>query len=142
MWKNVKTQEEGSQFPKLQSPSSESKSSLSSKSPDRTKIVSTDNQYAIMVSCRCNYTSKFFCPLGLLVYYYYLIFAELLIGCFPLDLMLNVASRLFFKQATSWRPRTSRDIIISVASEISGESPGPYERNSQLPVQVNICFNY
>ncbi|BAT74573.1 hypothetical protein LR48_Vigan01g102700 [Vigna angularis] len=102
MWKNVKTQEEGSQFPKLQSPNSESKSSLSSKSPDRTKIVSTDNQYAIMVSCRCNYTT----------------------------------SRLFFKQATSWRPRTSRDIIISVASEISGESPGPYERNSQLPVQV------
>ncbi|QCD82715.1 hypothetical protein DEO72_LG2g3055 [Vigna unguiculata] len=101
MWKNVKIQEEGSQFSKLQSPNSESKSNLSSKSPDRTKIVS-DNQYAIMVSCRCNYTT----------------------------------SRLFFKQATSWRPRTSRDIIISVASEISGESPGPYERNSQLPVQV------
>ena len=54
--------------------------------------------------------------------------------------MLNTASRLFFKQATSWRPRSSRDIIISVASEMSGESPGPYERNSQLPVQVNICF--
>ncbi|KAL9325400.1 hypothetical protein ACSQ67_006045 [Phaseolus vulgaris] len=102
MWKNIKAQDEGSQFSKLQSPNSSSRSSLSSKSPDRTKIVSSDNQYAIMVSCRCNYT----------------------------------ASRLFFKQATSWRPRTSRDIIISVASEISGESPGPYERNSQLPVQV------
>ncbi|XP_020223685.1 uncharacterized protein LOC109805847 isoform X2 [Cajanus cajan] len=102
MWKNLKAQDESSQFSKLQSPNSASKSSLSSKSLDRTKIASVDDQYAIMVSCRCNYT----------------------------------ASRLFFKQATSWRPRTSRDIIISVASEITGESPGPYERNSQLPVQV------
>ncbi|KAL5165319.1 hypothetical protein HKD37_18G050460 [Glycine soja] len=101
MSKNLKAQDESSQFSKVQSPNS-AKSSLSSKSPDRTKIASIDDQYAIMVSCRCNYT----------------------------------ASRLFFKQATSWQPRSSRDIIISVASEMSGESPGPYERNSQLPVQV------
>ncbi|RDX76300.1 hypothetical protein CR513_43714, partial [Mucuna pruriens] len=100
MWKNLKARDES--FSKLQSPNSSSKSSPSSKSLDRTKITSIDDQYAIMVSCRCNYT----------------------------------ASRLFFKQATSWRPRTSRDIIISVASEMSGESPGPCERNSQLPVQV------
>ena len=32
--------------------------------------------------------------------------------------------------------------MISVASEMSGESPGSYERSSQLPVQVNICFNH
>ncbi|KAK7362173.1 hypothetical protein VNO77_04277 [Canavalia gladiata] len=100
MWKNLKVQDESSQFSKLQSGKSASK--LTSKSHDRTKIASSEDQYAIMVSCRCNYT----------------------------------ASRLFFKQATSWRPRTSRDIMISVASEMSGESPGPYERNSQLPVQV------
>ncbi|CAJ1939933.1 unnamed protein product [Sphenostylis stenocarpa] len=102
MWKNIKAQDDGSQFSKLQSQNLAPKSSVSSKSPDRTKIASIGNQYAIMVSCRCNYT----------------------------------ASRLFFKQATSWRPRTLRDIIISVASEISGESPGSCERNSQLPVQV------
>lgn len=56
--------------------------------------------------------------------------------------VLNKASKLFFKQPTSWRPRMPRDIMISVASEISGESPGPYERNSQLAVQVNICFKF
>ncbi|KAJ7953751.1 Heat-inducible transcription repressor [Quillaja saponaria] len=66
------------------------------------KAASIMDQYAIMVSCRCNYTE----------------------------------SRLFFKQPTSWRPRVSRDIMISVASEMSGQSPGPNERNSQLPVQV------
>ncbi|XP_061342416.1 uncharacterized protein LOC133288627 [Gastrolobium bilobum] len=103
MWKNLKVQDErSSQFSKLQSLDSASKLSLSSTSLDRKKIALIDDQYAIMVSCRCNYT----------------------------------ASRLFFKQPTSWKPRTSRDIMISVASEMSGESPGPYERNSQLPVQV------
>lgn len=45
-------------------------------------------------------------------------------------------SRLFFKQPTSWRPRNSRDLLISVASEMSGQSSGPNERVSQLPVQV------
>ncbi|KAG5020056.1 hypothetical protein JHK82_015967 [Glycine max] len=42
------------------------------------------------------------------------------------------SSRLFFKQATSWRQRSPKDIIISVASEMSQE----FERNSQLPVQM------
>ncbi|KAJ6771306.1 hypothetical protein OIU74_017695 [Salix koriyanagi] len=60
------------------------------------------DQYAIIVSCRSNYTE----------------------------------SRLFFKQPTSWRPRNSRDLLISVASEMSGQSSGPNERPSQLPVQV------
>ncbi|XP_027345608.1 uncharacterized protein LOC113857685 [Abrus precatorius] len=101
-WKNLKVQDESSQVLKLQSGNSESKLSVSSKSLDRTKIASIDDQYAIMVSCRCNYT----------------------------------ASRLFFKQATSWQPRTLRDIMISVASEMSGESSRPNERNSELPVQV------
>lgn len=136
MLKNLKVQDESSQFSKLQSP----KSSVSSnKSLDRTNTSSTDDQYAIMVSCRCNYTGKRFCFLGLL---YYLIIVKELISCFPLVFMLNLASRLFFKQGTSWRPHTSRDIMISVASKMSREFPGPYERNSPLPVQVNICFNY
>ncbi|KAK4784689.1 hypothetical protein SAY86_019057 [Trapa natans] len=45
-------------------------------------------------------------------------------------------SRLFFKQPTSWRPHISRDIVISVASEMSRESPGSNTVVSQLPVQV------
>ncbi|XP_022733470.1 uncharacterized protein LOC111287295 [Durio zibethinus] len=45
-------------------------------------------------------------------------------------------SRLYFKQPTSWRPRFSRDLMISVASEISGQYSGPNKRVTQLPVQV------
>ncbi|KAL0717370.1 hypothetical protein Bca4012_066692 [Brassica carinata] len=60
------------------------------------------DHYAVMVSCRCNYTE----------------------------------SRLFFKQRTRWRPRVSRDLMISVASEMSGEPCGPHGRASQLPVQI------
>ncbi|XP_058777250.1 uncharacterized protein LOC131651609 isoform X1 [Vicia villosa] len=60
------------------------------------------DQYAIMVSCRCNYTS----------------------------------SRLFFKQPTSWRPRNSRDIMISIASQMSGKPTGAYEKTHRLPVQI------
>ncbi|WZZ28832.1 hypothetical protein YC2023_012233 [Brassica napus] len=60
------------------------------------------DQYAVMVSCRCNYTE----------------------------------SRLFFKQRTKWRPRVSKDLMISVASEMSGEPCGPHGRASQLPVQI------
>ncbi|XP_048427851.1 uncharacterized protein LOC125471475 [Pyrus x bretschneideri] len=66
------------------------------------KGASTADQYAIMVSCRCNYTE----------------------------------SRLFFKQPTSWRPRVSRDLMISVASEMSEQSSAPNGGVSQLPVQV------
>ncbi|KAK2636272.1 hypothetical protein Ddye_031064 [Dipteronia dyeriana] len=44
-------------------------------------------------------------------------------------------SRLFFKQPTAWRPRISRDLMISVASEIQ-QSYVPNERVTQLPVQV------
>ncbi|KAE9463435.1 hypothetical protein C3L33_04659, partial [Rhododendron williamsianum] len=64
--------------------------------------ASTADQYAVLVSCRCNYTE----------------------------------SKLFFKQPTSWRPRISRDLMISVASEMSRQNPSPNERVPQLPVQV------
>ncbi|KAK8667741.1 hypothetical protein V6N13_105222 [Hibiscus sabdariffa] len=37
---------------------------------------------------------------------------------------------------TSWRPRILRDLMISVASEMSGQYSGPKERATQLPVQV------
>ncbi|GFY97921.1 hypothetical protein Acr_12g0004620 [Actinidia rufa] len=64
--------------------------------------TSTADQYAVLVSCRCNYTE----------------------------------SKLFFKQPTSWRPRISRDLLISVASEMSRQNPSHNGRVPQLPVQV------
>nr|XP_043636409.1 uncharacterized protein LOC122607494 [Erigeron canadensis] len=45
-------------------------------------------------------------------------------------------SRLFFKQPTSWRPRMSRDLLISVASQMSRPTLGSDDRAPQLPVQV------
>ncbi|KAH1031261.1 hypothetical protein J1N35_043435 [Gossypium stocksii] len=93
MWKDLKTHGEKSKSSALQPPSMTS---------DRKGSVSVVNHYAVMVSCRCNYTE----------------------------------SRLFFKQPTSWRPRVSRDLIISVASEMSGQYSGPNEGITQLPVQV------
>ncbi|CAN1321266.1 hypothetical protein LINPERPRIM_LOCUS31971 [Linum perenne] len=57
--------------------------------------------YAIMVSCRCNYTE----------------------------------SRLFFKQPTDWRPPISRDLLISVAPELSPQSSAN-DKASHLPVQI------
>ncbi|OIV93922.1 hypothetical protein TanjilG_05625 [Lupinus angustifolius] len=104
MYKDLKVEEErSSQLSKFQFGNSASKLNLSSKSADKGEnALGGGDQYAIMVSCRCNYT----------------------------------ASRLFFKQPTSWQPRTSRDILITVASEMSGESPRPYQRNSALPMQV------
>ncbi|XP_027097313.1 uncharacterized protein [Coffea arabica] len=63
---------------------------------------SSADQYAILVSCRSNFTE----------------------------------SRLFFKQATSWRPRISRDIMISVASERSRQAIGSDGRVAPLSVQV------
>ncbi|CAH9093029.1 unnamed protein product [Cuscuta europaea] len=45
-------------------------------------------------------------------------------------------SKLFFKQPTSWRPRISRDLMISVASEMSKQTLVSDECGAQLPVQV------
>ncbi|KAL3511169.1 hypothetical protein ACH5RR_030570 [Cinchona calisaya] len=45
-------------------------------------------------------------------------------------------SRLFFKQPTSWRPRISRDIMISVASERSRQTLGSDGTIAPFPVQV------
>ncbi|KAF3431408.1 hypothetical protein FNV43_RR26139 [Rhamnella rubrinervis] len=101
MWKNVKANgERNTQL--LQSQAGNAASSL--RLPSKTfegKGSTSAEQYAIMVSCRCNYTE----------------------------------SKLFFKQPTSWRPRISRDLMISVASEICGHH-GPNEGAPQLPVQV------
>lgn len=65
-------------------------------------IGSSTDKYAVLVSCRCNYTE----------------------------------SKLFFKQPTSWRPRISRDLMISVASEMTKQTLGSFEGGAQLPVQV------
>ncbi|VFQ95229.1 unnamed protein product [Cuscuta campestris] len=45
-------------------------------------------------------------------------------------------SKLFFKQPTSWRPRIFRDLMISVASEMSKQTLVSDESGAQLPVQV------
>ncbi|GAB4859606.1 hypothetical protein Ancab_011080 [Ancistrocladus abbreviatus] len=63
---------------------------------------SSSDQYAVLVSCRCNYTE----------------------------------SRLFFKKPSSWKPRISRDLMISVASEMSKQPLEHDGKVSQLPVQV------
>ncbi|KAK4598395.1 hypothetical protein RGQ29_015744 [Quercus rubra] len=103
MWKKLKAHgERSSQSSQLRAGNAASSLRVLPKTVEGKRSASTADQYAIMVSCRCNYTE----------------------------------SRLFFKQPTNWRPRMSRDLMISVASEISGQSPGPNEGVSQLPVQV------
>uniref|UniRef100_A0A803MBI0 Uncharacterized protein n=1 Tax=Chenopodium quinoa TaxID=63459 RepID=A0A803MBI0_CHEQI len=69
---------------------------------EETMNTSTSHKYAILVSCRCNYSE----------------------------------SRLFFKKPTDWRPRISRDFMISVASEISNQTLDFTGKVSQLPVQA------
>ncbi|TKY69729.1 hypothetical protein E2542_SST06011 [Spatholobus suberectus] len=97
-WKGLEIQDDrSSQLSKLQFRNKTTKISL-----DGWKTTLINDQYSIMVSCRCNYT----------------------------------ASRLFFKQPTSWRPRSSRDIMISVVSEMSGQSPAAYEKTYRLPIQI------
>ncbi|XP_028804611.1 uncharacterized protein LOC114759576 [Neltuma alba] len=102
MWKNIEIQGKNSQSSKFQSARLAPKLNISTNNLERRKIAIIDDKYAIMVSCRCNYT----------------------------------ASRLFFKHPTSWQPRTSRDIMITVASEMSRHCLASNERNSQLPIQV------
>ncbi|KAF5193796.1 heat-inducible transcription repressor [Thalictrum thalictroides] len=102
MWRNNKVQSERG----LQQSQSNSRGAIPNLYlPSKTaegKIVSSSDHYAVLVSCRCNYTE----------------------------------SRLFFKQRTSWRPHFTRDIMISVASEMSEQSLGPSAGLTQLPVQV------
>ncbi|KAL6562549.1 hypothetical protein OROGR_003556 [Orobanche gracilis] len=43
-------------------------------------------------------------------------------------------SKLFFKQPTSWRPRIPRDLMLSVASEMSTQTLG--SDGTKLPIQV------
>ncbi|KAJ4734076.1 heat-inducible transcription repressor [Rhynchospora pubera] len=45
-------------------------------------------------------------------------------------------SKLFFKQATSWRPSVARDVMISVSSEPYNQVVRQSMRVPQLPVQV------
>lgn len=102
MWKNLKVHgERSSQSSQLQAGNAASSLRLPSKTVEGKSSALTADQYAIMVSCRCNYTE----------------------------------SRLFFKKPTNWRPRISRDFMISVASEMSGQSPAS-NGVAQLPVQV------
>ncbi|KAK6912738.1 hypothetical protein RJ641_022339 [Dillenia turbinata] len=101
MWKISKTTgERSSQSSHFQAGCAASSSCPPIRNAAGKSLPSTPAQYAVLVSCRCNYT----------------------------------VSRLFFKQPTSWQPRISRDLMISVASEMSNLRPN--EKVSQLPVQV------
>lgn len=103
MWKNLKGHGENNPHSSYsETGSAPSSSHPPTKTVEGKKKASTADQYAVLVSCRCNYTE----------------------------------SRLFFKQPTSWQPRISRDLLISVASEMSRQSLGTNGRVSQLPVQV------
>ncbi|KAI7748379.1 hypothetical protein M8C21_034017 [Ambrosia artemisiifolia] len=64
--------------------------------------ISPTVKYAVIVSCRCNYTE----------------------------------SRLLFKQPTNWRPPIQKDILISVASQMSKRTLEPDDKFPNLPVQV------
>ncbi|KAG5566699.1 hypothetical protein RHGRI_002304 [Rhododendron griersonianum] len=101
MWKTTKAHVERNQSSHSQIGSS---LSLPVTHLEGKQNASTADQYAVLVSCLCNYTE----------------------------------SKLFFKQPTSWRPRISRDLMISVASEMSRQNPSPNERVPQLPVQVSM----
>ncbi|XP_078173746.1 uncharacterized protein LOC144567474 [Carex rostrata] len=68
----------------------------------KTATSSSADQYAILVSYRCNYSE----------------------------------SKLFFKQATSWQPCVTRDVMISVSSEPHNQAVRQSARVPQLPVQV------
>lgn len=101
-------------------------------------ISTSGDQYAVLASCRCNYTgnvaNRNIIPIPLVHGYWN----------FLLHSLPYAESKLFFKQATSWRPRAARDLLISVASEMSKQTFGPYRGISQLPVQVSYlcheCF--
>ncbi|XP_076889782.1 uncharacterized protein LOC143540672 [Bidens hawaiensis] len=45
-------------------------------------------------------------------------------------------SRLLFKHPTNWQPSIQKDILISVASQMSKRTLGPDDKNSNLTVQV------
>ncbi|XP_026421677.1 uncharacterized protein LOC113317754 isoform X1 [Papaver somniferum] len=103
IWRNHKPPGDRSrQLSYSLSASSTASSHGSSRVTEEKKTSSDADQYAVLVSCRCNYSE----------------------------------SRLFFKQRTNWRPRVSRDLMISVASEMSEQAPRSKGGASKLPVQV------
>ena len=55
---------------------------------------------------------------------------------FLISPFIFVESKLFFKQATSWRPSAASDLMISVSCELSLRNPSLGARVPQLPVQV------
>lgn len=63
MWKDLKVLgERSSQLSKPQFGNYASNLGVASKNAHRWKIASTDDQYAVMVSCRCNYTGSLAFP--------------------------------------------------------------------------------
>lgn len=81
-------------------------------------------QYAVLLSCRCNYT-------GMRIS---LNFQDKSFLMRLISLSILVDSKLFFKHPTSWQPRIAKDLMISVASGISRQTQA--SDGTQLPVQV------
>lgn len=105
------------------------------------QTASIMDQYAVLVSCRCNYTGIYliYLFLVLLLPEYFRKFPWCLLFCVTSSfryIFVFLESRLFFKQPTSWRPHISRDVLISVASEMSKQTLVSNGRVPQLPVQV------
>ncbi|CAI9779333.1 unnamed protein product [Fraxinus pennsylvanica] len=99
-WKHPKGLSNKNLLPSYSSAENGASSLLYSSCIEGKESGSPPDHYAVLVSCRCNYTE----------------------------------SKLFFKQPTSWRPRFSRDLMISVTSEMSRQAFG--SDITQLPVQV------
>nr|DAD36845.1 TPA_asm: hypothetical protein HUJ06_007486 [Nelumbo nucifera] len=103
VWSNLKGYgEKNSQLSHLQAGRTAPSIHLPSRLGEGKRVSLTADKYAVLVSCRCNYTE----------------------------------SRLFFKKPTSWKPRVAKDLMISVASEMSQQTSGSNGRTSELPVQV------
>ncbi|KAF8401958.1 hypothetical protein HHK36_012909 [Tetracentron sinense] len=136
MWKNPKIHNERSSQPSHSQPGiAASRLRLPSKTGEGKRRASTADQYAVLVSCRCNYTGIYTALITIILSEY---FEEQIFNILILILcsLFTVESKLFFKQPTSWRPHITRDLMISVASEMSEQTLGPNGRISDLPVQV------
>lgn len=137
MWRHGKGHSDGN--PRLSRVSAASAaSSLPHLNSGAKNNGSPTDQFAVLVSCRCNYT-------GILMYNLIMFDnnsseEKLMFMLFLFCRLHFVESKLFFKQPTSWRPRISRDLMISVASEMSGQALG--SDGTQLPVQVIHEINF
>jgi hypothetical protein len=96
--------------------------------------VALTDQYAVLISYRCNYAGKL---LKIKIFVWDQVLAD---NSDFQPILSSVESKLFFKQATSWQPCAASDLMISVSSELSLRNPIPSARVPQLPVQVILVL--